>query len=96
MLKLVDNVDYKKIEKYGFCKSLIQGSAICWIGEKKEIINSGRNILGIKVYFDTGHIILYGQDVSNILTNDWLIHSNLDILYDLIKDGLVEKIENSK
>ena len=92
MLKIKDNVDLKKLEKYGFGKGLF-GKWICWVDENKEIIEKGRNVLGLVVYEDTREIILYGQDVSDILVNDWLHHSNLDSLYDLIKDGLVEKID---
>jgi len=69
MLKIVDNVDLKELEKYGITyinnetfKSIHYNRAF-WFREDKTIT--------------CGEIIL---------------SSDLDVLYDLIKDGLVEKV----
>ena len=82
MLKIKDNVDLKEVEKYGF-----------------EIINN----FARRIYFDKDGIeedtwlvvefrelwlIEQGAKESN---ERWFGNPQLDTIYDLIKDGLVEK-----
>lgn len=80
MLKIKDNVDLKKLEKYGFqycekayVKEIERAEPLFGLGESKKIYvdDDSRNIsIGIG---------LYDTDIE------------LDTIYDLINDGLVEK-----
>lgn len=76
MLKIKDNVDLKELEKYGLYKTEV------YFGFTYTDKNIGVNI--------------GGKHKREIDTWDYLECTDLDeyndILYDLIKDGLVEKV----
>ena len=75
MLKIKDNVDLKKLEKYGFWK---------W-----ENTWGTYTIDKQIVTMEEADLFLYEYDrIINFQEN-----SNLDVLYDLIKDDLVEKVK---
>ena len=77
MLKIKDDVDLKKLEKYGF-KIHKTKEWYCYDVDK-------RTDLFIKPL--TKQIIFTAyNDLNRDITN-------IDILHDLIKDGLVEKVE---
>lgn len=81
MLKIKDNIDLKELEKYGF--KLSNDKTICEYGYDKY---------DVTIYFSTKNRILK-SDVpfySDLEDSD----SHLEVLYDLIKDGLVEKVED--
>ena len=83
MLKIKDNVNLKELENYGF-KQLFYAS----VGTvyKKEIT---RGVVINNYVIDSKNKIIH--------YNQMAVHNELDnTLYDLIKDGLVEKVENSK
>lgn len=86
MLKIRDDVDLKELEKYDFCEyeedTKIDGIPILY--EKycyKDFyiyITKDRKIYGEECDYIRGYV---------------LGNENFDTLYDLIKDGLVEKVE---
>lgn len=79
MLKIKDNVDLKKLEKYGFNECLYVNGIVY----KKAIIR------GIEIY---NYII--GSKDRIIHFNQMSVHNELDdTIYDLIQDGLIEKVE---
>lgn len=73
MLKIKDNIDLKKLEKYGF---------------KEEKICMSKDL-----YQRYEYINIYQDDRQIDIELDGWETNNLDILYDLIKDDLVEKVE---
>jgi len=79
MLKIKDNVDLKELEKYGIEK------------ETKELYSDSKNDTGLffykndKYHFKSKNIYMNSHDFDE---------DCLDLLYDLIKDGLVEKVED--
>ncbi|MBQ8473170.1 MAG: hypothetical protein IJ501_06675 [Bacilli bacterium] len=81
MLKIKDNVDLKELEKYGFVY-FINGCRT--YGYSYEALNGGYSI-----------IIEKNNEFPNY-PNKRKIPLNIpqDLLYDLIKDGLVEKVED--
>ena len=84
MLKIKDNADLKVLEKYGFDTTAspeVQG-----IGKIDFSDNWVDDHFGMII--GNGLVI---WDSSREITN-W-DNGNLDVLYDLIKDGLVEKVE---
>ena len=85
MLKIKDNVDLKELEKYGFeyneakkeCFYRIDNSEVLTI-----TINSTSIIhKTIRLYIDDEYCCCWGGKYT------------FDLLYDLIKDGLVEKVD---
>ena len=81
MLKIKDNVDLKELKKYGF---KIRKEIPFYITKKER--NKEEKIF---VCGQSGRDIGYGIKGRNFGYGIW----NLDILYDLIKDDLVEKVE---
>ena len=87
MLKIKDNVDLKELEKYGFKKleNDYRGHKYSWKEEKGnwfyELYIAKDNRLSIRVISEEvfSYIVFYGKLQTK--------------LYDLIKDGLVEKVE---
>lgn len=84
MLKIRDNVDLKELEKYGFELNK-------WNEYRKEICG-GRRGQGFDLIIFNGdnrtlYGFAYGADGSG--EEDYID----DTLYDLIKDGLVEKVK---
>ena len=84
MLKIKDNVDLKELEKFGFLK---------W--------ENGCGTTGYSKYFTRGSIIIVEKDkeFNNKYNDERMIKDNdiicdVDTIYDLIKAGLVEKVED--
>lgn len=78
MLRVKDNVDLKELEKYGFIKD-----------NYNVLYNYQQNrFTGIRVEIETRRIGIYNS--ADIIVEK----ETLTKLYDLIKDGLVEKAEN--
>ena len=82
MLKIIDNVDLKELAKYGFEYRDCCEYKNCYVYEEK---NDGWSNDEIVIYCDNRKICKYYEDFSN----DYLQNK----INDLIKDGLVEKIE---
>lgn len=83
MLKIKDNVDLKELEKYGF--------------EYEEEYDYGtyhyRNFEDIYVDTEYGNNKDFQRKIT-IGTANYEYNNFLDIIYDLIKDDLVEKVED--
>ena len=84
MLKIKDNVDFKKLEKFGFIKyrSIDDGEyyyCICnlFVGKDRKILQ------------DDGINICKPVDYK-------LSETEIDVIYDLIRAGLVEKVEEER
>ena len=84
MLKIRDNVDLKELEKFGFLK---------W--------ENGYGTIGYSKYFVRGSITIIEKDkeFDNEYNNERMIKDNdvihdVDVIYDLIQAGLVEKVED--
>lgn len=101
MLKIKDNVDLKELEKFGF-KILADEDKILKELEQGITDNYYCNL----AYKDVGNhfsILIENDNVNRQITIvpaatielrlclDW----HLDVLYDLIKAGLVEKVEDN-
>ncbi len=86
MLKIKDNVDLKELKKYGF-----KYTPNCYDNYKLCLQNDLEGAIYIKI---TKNRIVYpvvDLDVYNLSNkNEFQIH---DILYDLIKADLVEKVD---
>lgn len=85
MLKIKDNVDLKELEKFGF---------MYW--------ENGCGTTGYSKYYVRGQITIIEKDkeFENKYIDERVIKENqiindLDLLYDLIKAGLVEKVEDN-
>lgn len=86
MLKIKDKVDLKELEKYGFEYDVYENSIHSY---KKEIIWHEE-----KVYYYYICVDENSSDYREIIIETHMQFSGLDdTLYDLIKDGLVEKVE---
>jgi hypothetical protein len=81
MLKIKDNVDLKELEKYGFYDSLgIYQRNI------EQRMSDGILWNDFRIAIDkTTRIIRFSTGCESKTTN-------LNVIYDLIKDGLVEKV----
>ena len=81
MLKIKDNVDLKELEKYGFIKGTF--------GYIK-VLNEEDYSIEVSIEKEFGEAIIY-------IKNDYYdcdYKCNVpEVIYDLIKDGLVEKVE---
>lgn len=96
MLKIKDNVDLKELEKYGLKPKYDEDT-----GEIKGFI-SERNVRRCKFIlpFKRKRIGFIKNYYNNFVISDEFIFYNdyfsryfdEDLLYDLIKDGLVEKV----
>ena len=85
MLKIKDNVDFKELEKYGFEeRKYLFGYKI--YQTPISLTEDNTNKPCIRVRSDRKIIETY----DNISINN----PDVDLLYDLIKDGLVEKVDN--
>lgn len=82
MLKIKDNVDLKELKKYGFK-----------LEAEKSYYYKSMNEIEVFVWITKGYdykpryIYIEVKDYSMIVTE-------FDIIFDLIKDGLVEKVED--
>ena len=81
MLKIKDNVDLKELEKYGFEK-----------GFRFQPLNP----LPIVAIVDTNRKLIIQYSTSGWYDNNYwyLYNKNQDKVYDLIKAGLVEKVDD--
>lgn len=98
MLKIKDNVDLKELEKYGFIKlnimdddDCIETKVYCAIQKDNKcfIENNCINNYFVEFYFNDNREIdycCYPEQRSESFFNN--------IIFDLIKDGLVEKVED--
>ena len=92
MLKIKDNVDLKVLEKYGF----IYEKYPFYDDNNNEVFCYVRDCLDNRTYLQVWtntkeialHSGLYGDG------SEWYFDKQLDILYDLIQAGLVEKVGN--
>lgn len=80
MLKIKDNVDLKELEKYGF----------------KMVANHYEKTIKDNGYGE--YVVLTVYEVDRVIglivnTDDNVYTENIDIIYDLIKSDLVEKVE---
>ena len=78
MLKIKDNVDLKELEKYGFKKTKFNS----------YIIDFGSN------HYESNFINISTKDRVIDVVTAYFGHKEISILYDLIKDGLVEKVDD--
>ena len=88
MLKIKDNVDLKELEKYGFEKlgNNYRKHKYSW---KRELGNNSYYELYVNVDNEL-HICIVGDAYCWELR---IVHRLQDIIYDLIKADLVEKVE---
>ena len=99
MLKIKDNVDLKELKKFGFIydydyfRNYENGKPISWW-------NDGRDINQYKYYrygYDKYDLTLYVHDDRKIKIAipeyEEDVDSAIDVIYDLIKSDLVEKVE---
>lgn len=87
MLKIKDNVDLKELEKYGFVDDKIYGRKV---KVKKMMTKEKWNAEIVEIDLITGQLQIFVDDeYYETYTNS----DTLDFIYDLIKDGLVEKID---
>ena len=88
MLKIKDNVDLKELEKYGF-EVIGNFAKKVWYWDSLE---------GVSIEEDTWLVVEYRQlwliEQGAKQSNErWFGNPQFDTVYDLIKDGLVEKVE---
>ena len=89
MLKIKDNVDLKVLEEYGFIN---KGSRY-----EKELKQNRENYFGPEYYYITIYISIGGRNIDMQNTNYDSDYACCipDIIYDLIKADLVEKVEGN-
>ena len=100
MLKIKNNVVLKELEKYGFTPNATDDN---YSGYLKPLNNYdyifvsdsyfGDNIITIEIQKIETYIVDEGTADEYIGAMPISLRSELDILYDLIKDGLVEKVK---
>lgn len=82
MLKIKDNIDLKELEKFGFKNKK----------EKYEWYEYKNKFIEITIFLNLENEC--ENKILFILTNQYnRNYANIDILYDLIKADLVEKVE---
>lgn len=85
MLKIIDNVDLKKLEKYGLLLEYECNNRTgeVWVNEIYQLRdkNSSNYIIRFNTPDKRKYHLTYIEEIGT------------SILYDLIKDGLVEKVE---
>ena len=85
MLKIKDNVDLKELEKYGFKKDCYYRDSDVPTYRKVAYGDGKYAYLKIDIFFD-GEILIRGT-LPPVYIDD------LDVIFDLIQAGLVEKVE---
>ena len=85
MLKIKDNVDLKELEKYGFIQDEMYGN-----GYSKIICMGRRGQMFELVVYSNENRTIYGYSTGADGDGETDFIDNT--LYDLIKDGLVEKV----
>lgn len=83
MLKIKGNVSLKKLEKYGFKHNSYDNSYMIYLGEDRRGAFCTLYIENRILYID------FAGDDNGYSGNDILN----DVIYDLIQDGLVEKVD---
>lgn len=78
MLKIKDNVDLKELEKYGF---------------KYDKGYEWQNVICYKYVYEDYCIEAFKDEIRMYIFEDGLFIDIPEIIYDLIKDGLVEKVD---
>lgn len=82
MLKIKDNIDLKGLEKYGFYKP-------------RERQNFKTFVLYTNEYRrNRSHITIYSDGQIILIQEAYDYEYGLDLLYDMIIDGLVEKVSD--
>lgn len=81
MLKLKDDIPFEELKKYGFKRSADSTNYYVYNPEFEIFIHMFNN-----VDFKKRHVYIEIKNYSMMLMD-------LDVLYDLTKDGLVEKVE---
>lgn len=100
MLKIRDDIDLKQLEKYGFKPNATDDN---YCGYYK-MFNSSDYIFILDGLFENKKITIEIQKIETYIGDEGTVDeyigalpiclcSELDTLYDLIKDGLVEKVE---
>lgn len=84
MLKIKDNIDLKDLEKYGFRYCELETNNYCWVFYFDDEFN-------LTIYENNKSLEIGKDAKANYSSVD-----NLDILYDLIQAGLVEKVKDEK
>lgn len=96
MLKIKDNVDLKELEKYGFIQNKF-AKEVYYTKEKYKADDENEyfNDFDIEFIVNPNGKKCKREIVGCFNANEDAIDEpfNLDIIYDLIKDGLVEKVE---
>ena len=90
MLKIKDNIDLKELEKYGFKKDEIKCNYVMTFEKSEyesEVYSWQVHIPTRTLYFDIDDI---RSEVCSINLGSYFFL----ILFILIKDGLVEKVQN--
>ena len=82
-LRIKSDIDLKELEKYGFS---FWENGCGTTGYSKQYIRGFINIVEKEKEFNHHHFD------ERVIKENQIIH-DLDLLYDLIKDGLVEKVE---
>lgn len=90
MLKIKDNVDLKELEQYGFIKEKVKtpiGDIECYSFKVSGVvrcvrIDNRRSVIKINPY------------TKQIIIEKSLDESIVDVLFNLIQAGLVEKVKN--
>ena len=88
MLKIKDNVDLKELEKYGF--KFKRGYGYCYEYKNSETLIKSENTI-LKPYEDI-NVVCFDENGIYIHCNTHMAFIP-SVIYDLIKDGLVEKVE---
>ena len=85
MLKIKENIDLKELEKYGLILKYDCDSKTgdVWVSEVYRLTRPGSCLYSI---------VFYTENRKNLILGNIDKDGSL-ILYDLIKDGLVEKVE---
>ena len=88
MIKIKDSVELKELEKYGFVNDEIYGRKV---KVKKMMTKEKWNAEIVEIDLITRQLQIFVDDeYYEIYTNS----KTLDFIYDLIKAGLVEKVED--
>ena len=77
MLKIKDNVDLKELDKYGF--EYCGGTR--WLRKYSHTSRCGTTTY--RIWIKQDRVLSFNNPTNKVL----------NVLYDLIKDGLVEKVE---
>ena len=99
MLKIKDNVDLKELEKFGFYKG--NKTTYCYeiepVDERVDCDEEDFSKYGSN-FSQSGFAMIEANEITRVIefftTTDDEVWWNMDIIFDLIQAGLVEKVEN--